>query len=236
MTAHDAAAALAKSWRTIIRMIEREELVARMCQGEFGPQWYIDPASKPALWLACGHAAPVPAIAGDPLVGLTARKRQGILDRHQVVKAFEDSLAERPDGYGKAQWARVWVEAWNARHPDRRLCVATLYAWRRAVADAGLAGLADQRGGFAKTDIDPDLWRMFTGLYLRGAGMKLRHCYDLVAAEADGRAWPSLRTIQRRVESDIAPILKAAAHRPKEFEDRFVPYVRRDWSLVPAME
>lgn len=237
LSAGEAARALGKNVRSVQRYCEEGRLVAKLCGSSAAPMWFIDPSCKPALWLAAGHADPVPAIAGDVLTGLSDAKRGRILQRQEIIAAYEGSLPERPAGYSADAWMQLWCDAWTARQPGRPLSKATMYRWLAARNAEGLAGLVDRRGGFETAQPDPVLWQMFSGLYLTGSTFGVRQAYDLVAAEAAraGRPWPSLRTVQRWANERIAPIKKACGRQPKVFEDRFLPYVQRDWTAVPAM-
>ena len=229
------ARALGLTERAVRQRCKLGKLTCRQCATPDGAAWFVDPACKPALWLAAGHADPIPAMVGDPLLAAPATKRRIAIDRWRAIEDYYTSLADRPPEYSEARWLQWWCKAYMLRRPSRRICPRTMRRWLATSGAKGIKGLMDARGGFRSVECDKRLWKMFEGLYHSEHQLSVRQCYDLVRAEADGRPWPSLRTVQRWANERLAPIKRACARQPKRFEDRFQPYVERDWTQVPAM-
>jgi len=236
MSAALAALALGYTAIHVARMCKQERLTALLCATPTGEAWYIDPACKPALWLAAGHAETGLHLTGDPVAQIPARKKSGCVARFRVLEQYDASLDEQPDEYSADQWLAMWCKNWNGTHEGRRLSRKTMWRWLAERARAGIRGLVDRRHGFEEVECDLLLWKMFTGLYCSANHLSVRLCHELVAAEAGFRPWPSLRTIQRWAVERLAPLKRAAGRQPKRFEDRFLPYVERDWTQVFAME
>ncbi|GJM25071.1 MAG: hypothetical protein DHS20C16_14860 [Phycisphaerae bacterium] len=84
---------------------------------------------------------------------------------------------------------------------------------------------------------DPEAWAFFCDYYLDDRKMSVALCYDLTAHECKirGWAWPSKRTIERRIKTDI-PYMTLVLEREGEraFKSKCVPRIRRSYEDVPA--
>lgn len=197
--------------------------------------WRIDPDANPAFRVARGQA-PIVGPAGDVLLAASAAKRASAGWRYDAVRLYEAAMAERPEPVPAARWRCRWLDGWNRLHPDRRISARSLLRWRRRLGESGLAGLVDRRRYAGPAAVCPEAWEMFLGLYLEQERPHVPRLYERVEAVAatEGWSWPSLRTVQRRIAAEDPKLLNLGRD-PKRFRDRSLPYVERDWSLVPAM-
>jgi hypothetical protein len=241
LSVDQAAAVLHKTPRHVRRMCANGELEAVRLPATCprSGDWLIDPACRPALRIAAGLPGG-PALAGDELAGLTQSKRAAVLYRHRVLQEVESLLADKGPSE-KTDTLKHYVDFHNATGDDPGapgLSVSTLYNWRRRFKTHGIAGLVDARKYTRASTISPDAWRLFCGMYLRQAEPKIPRLWETVAAIARKKnwTWPSLRTIQWRVQTKLDPKIIAAGRTPKKFRDRCTPDVVRDWSLVFAMQ
>jgi len=235
LTAAEAAQVLGKSKRTVLLQCQSGRLAARKVSGE----WYVSPDAAPALRIARGDPAG-PVIAGDPLASLPQRARQTIFDRYGIIKAYLAALAHRDGRTPVRQFLTAWVDGFVHLHPGRKLSVQTMYTWLAAYRRQGIAGLIDARyrNGSRDVSIAPEDWSMIRGLYLSEAKLSVAYIYEIARAEAakEGRSLPSLRTVHRWIREKLDPKIAALGREPKKFRDRCVPYIKRDWSAVGAME
>ncbi len=201
-------------------------------------RWWIRADGVPALRIARGEPA-APLLADDPLAGLSARQRAGIVERYRAVRAYEQALAHRPAGMSAELFGRRFVEAWRAVHAAARISVRSLLRWRQKVRRGGIGSLADRRGSAAAPPPwSPEAMEFIVGMYLSENRPNLAVCRDRCLAIAASRGWavPALRRVQEYVAEKLDPKLIDAGRDPRRFRDRAMPDVLRDWSRVAAME
>ena len=230
-----AARVLSRSPSAIRSQCQAGRLPAMQCQGVYGAEWFIDPASVPALRLAGGDWA-TPAIVGDPLAGLSEAKRRKIYEQFKLVRAWETDLAAKPANNRADAWMASWCKA--QRGMGHKLCPATLYRWQAKIARGGIAALADHRGGATVSTWSPEALQFIVGQYLDESRPSIALCFERAEAVAASQGWqlPSRATVRRHIRRHIDPKLIACGREGKRFRDRCLPDIRRDWSLVSAME
>lgn len=247
-----AAEILGVSAETVRRMCRSGELAYRPVPAGSRTYFEVDGRCRAALRIALGITDdPALALAGEftsqpvnqstdlCLAGLSRAKREVVLARYQVIRAWQSALDNRDPAMGRSEFTAAWSGAWNLTHPaGERIARSTLYHWQAALAERGLAGLIDRRhnhGGAATCD--ERAWQFFAGLYLRQSRPHITAVYEQVrvVAEAERWAWPSLRTVCRWATERLDPGLKILGHDPKRFNDRCLPTTERDWSKIPAM-
>jgi len=87
------------------------------------------------------------------------------------------------------------------------------------------------------SNCSPEAWEYFNQHYLRIQRPSVTICYQLTAAEAGkkGWSWPSLRTIQLRVQKELPPHIADLGRRgEREWKAAHEPKMRRDYSLLRA--
>ena len=245
-SARQAAAALGLTERTVRYRLQVGRLPGVLCRGTYGPSWYVDPSLVPALRIATGHVD-TPVAAGGQLADLSEQGRLDVARRAAAVRAF---LAARDTG-GPVAAGDAFVRAWCAdysRRTGHSLRRTTLYAWIAAYRRAGVAGLVDgrRRGGRHCSEWSPDAMESIVAMYVASHGghgggqnrLSITRCHEMSAAIADHHGWtmPSLRVAQRYIARRVDPKLLTAGRDPARFEDRMLPTVTRDWSLVAAGE
>jgi hypothetical protein len=230
-----AARVLGKSASAIRAQCQAGRLPAMQCQGVYGAEWFIDPAAIPSLRLAGGDTA-TPAVVGDPLAGLSEAKRTRIYEQFQLVQAWETDLAAKPDKIRADRWMATWCKA--QRGLGRRLSPRTLYIWLAKIAKGGIAALADHRGGVCHAAWSPEALQFIVGQYLDESRPSIALCFERAEAVATSQGWtlPSRATVRRHIRRHVDPKLIACGREGKKFRDRCLPDIRRDWSLVSAME
>ena len=230
-----AAKALGKAASSIRTRCQAGKLAAQLCQGVYGPEWFVDPAAIPALRLSLGDIG-TPAVVGDPLAGLTEAKRAKIYEKFRLVEDWQTDLASKPGWMPADDWARTWCDA--QRMMGRSVTRTTLYAWRAKIAQGGIAALADRRGGVCHSDWSPEALQFIVGQYLDEARPSIALCYERAEAVALSQGWalPSRATVRRHIRRHVDPKLIAAGREPRRMRDRCLPDIRRDWTRVNAME
>ena len=221
-----------------VRTIRRRCADGAMAAVQVDGLWYVDPAADPALRLAVGETAPAPAAAGDDLAGLSQSQRRRAFARMTMVRQYLAALEHKPASMASRDFALEFARQWSARNGGHKTSRTALLRWARAWKAKGIAGLVDRRGG-ARTPaaFSPEAKSFLLGLYADQAGLSIPYIYTIVRGEAEERGWnvPALRTVQRWVRRHVDPKLLAAGRDPKKFRDRMVPDLKRDWTVVPAM-
>ena len=131
---------------------------------------------------------------------------------------------------------------------------ATMRGWyygqngKRGVQDYARADwlpalLSGYQGKTASAECDARAWELFKTLYLAGgkpseSRRTLSNCYQRVkeSAQVEGWAWPSKKTIERRVKSDISRRVRVLMREGAEALDRLFPAMERDRSMWHSMQ
>jgi len=231
--ASEAARLLACSARSVRRRCATGELVAR----QVGSTWYVDPQCEPVLRLATRASFPGPTRAGCELADLTGSQRRRVADRLAIVRDLEAMIEHRPEGLTVRELMTRFCES-----RDDAPAPGTLYRWLRAWRERGVAGLIDGRRGPSAAGrpvtFSPEAKDFIKGLYLKETRPSIPYIYTIALAQAREHGWalPALRTVQQWIKERVDPKLIAAARHPKQFRDRCLPYIERDWTQVAANE
>lgn len=125
----------------------------------------------------------------------------------------------------------------------RKIGVSTIHAWFGRVAGKDrcdwLPYLVDHRAGRTKTEeVSAEAWEMLKADYLRPERPRFAECYRRVALAAAEHGWtlPSERTLQRRLEREIAKPVIVLAREGVEALKRMYPAQERDRSVFHALE
>lgn len=126
---------------------------------------------------------------------------------------------------------------------QRKVGVSTIHGWFQKVAGKDRADwlpyLIDQRAGRSVTeDCTPDAWEMLKGDYLRAERPTFESCYRRVARAAADHGWtiPSERTLQRKLEREIAKPVIVLARQGLDALKQMYPPQERDRSVFHALE
>jgi len=123
------------------------------------------------------------------------------------------------------------------------VAVSTLWNWLRLVEGVAMAdrlpAIAPRRqGGGSEAEIDPLLWAVFKGDYLRPSAPTLSSCYErtrAIAAER-GLSMPSEKTFRRRLEREVDPRVILLRRKGEEALRRSIPAQQRSIDELHAME
>ncbi|NLX21872.1 MAG: hypothetical protein GXY55_09400 [Phycisphaerae bacterium] len=221
-----------------------------------GGDWYLSPEARlpngqPArLLLECG---PRPNTLGGLVLPPGAdlwseADRERFLNTAALLRRFDAFTAERPTLSLEACAALFAADAQHARWAaERKLSVTyramARYRLRMTPGSSGFDGNIDARGRKRASDdaraatCSPDAWAYFQRLYLtlKRVPISEAHRETAAVAKAEGWAWPSLRTVQLRVQREIPLAEKVYMRRGEQaFRGEVVPKLRRDYSDVLA--
>lgn len=233
----DAARIIGRSPRTIQLQCQRGQRTASL----IGGAWWLDPAGDPALRIATGDCNPAPASVGSGLAALGEKKRTRIFQRLTIIRRYEAAQEHKPATMSASAFMIRFAELHNATAKTDslpRISRITLQRWLAAYSRDGIGALADRRGGNREgVEFTPEAKEFILGLYLRDNKKGIPYIYAIAQGMARENDWliPALRTVQSWIRRKVDPKLITAGREPKKFRDRCVPYIRRDWSLVPAM-
>ena len=243
-TVAQAASIMGRSLRYVQVRLKDRRLAGRLVGGT----WYVDPARDAALRLSAGDFAPGPALAtaGDAgsLAALTEAQRARAFRRFKMIAALQAALEAKPANMSRMEFVHRWCETCNARLPEGsgpadRTSRAAMYRWMAAYYRDGIAALVDRRGGVREAaHFSADAKEFLLGLYLKEGHQSVPYIYAIARGHARQYDWdiPSLRTVQLWLQKRVDHKLLAAGQHPKKFRDRCVPFVKRDWTQVFAME
>ena len=120
---------------------------------------------------------------------------------------------------------------------------ATLWNWLRAVAGVApsdrLPALAPRRaGGGNEAELEGDLWTLLRSDWLRPEAPTLTSCYARVSAiaKARGLPMPSERSIRRKIEREIDPLIIVRLRGGRDQLERRVPDQRRTLEGLHALD
>lgn len=122
-------------------------------------------------------------------------------------------------------------------NPDIAISPDILYKKYKAYLNNDLEGLVDNRGGWNKgmSDINPEIWSIFTSFYLTQNQLSVENCYGKTVAVARehypelAAGIPCSRTFGRRIKSEIPDaIIECGRKGNKAFLDKYLEYAERD--------
>lgn len=180
----------------------------------------------------------------EDLSGLTPKQIEGGNRWLRIIQAGRGEIA----GYmARCGCNRMTAVEWFCRERCAELGfgMISVGTYRRREARYNRAGRdklrsqIDTRGGRQDRveSCDPQAWQVFQSFYLDDRRRTVALCYELTAevAARRGWAWPSLRTIQRRVIDDIPEDVRTLAREgERAYKSKCVPRAQRDRSVIPA--
>ncbi len=245
--------ALARQWA---RQTDRSgEPLARTRGGRGGGIEYhltlLPPTAQLALSkrrLAQQAANPAPVSGGAEIRAIGSRRDQlWTLWDSQPAKAQDearDRLAaieeiEQLEAGGLTRSAAV-----AATSGARRVSPSTLWNWVSLAAghcptDRLPALLPLRKGGGKVAEVDEGAWQTFISDYLRPSAPTFTACYDRLAREyapERGIILPTLKTLQRKFEREIDPILVVARRSGQDALRQTLPPQQRSVAGLSAME
>ncbi|WP_029009367.1 transposase domain-containing protein [Azospirillum halopraeferens] len=121
--------------------------------------------------------------------------------------------------------------------------VSTVYTWMKLVEGRDradwLPALAPRHTGrIATVECAPEAWDMLRSDYLRHAAPPFSDCYERMKRAADAQGWavPSERTLLRRLHATVHPAVVAMCREGTEAVKRMYPAQERDRTHFHALE
>ncbi|HEY0464569.1 MAG TPA: transposase domain-containing protein [Polyangiaceae bacterium] len=165
--------------------------------------------------------------------------RDVAMERLQALRAV---LELEREGYPLMQ-ARALVSADLLKRGVRGASVANMRRWAAIVEGVELNHwlvllVPNYTGCQVRAEVSVEAWDFFKGAYLRMSAPNAAICYEHLQRRAAETGWtvPSLKTLQRRIETELPRELRIAARRGKEALDKTYPAMERDRSSFAAME
>lgn len=196
----------------------RLELARRGISGELDTLTVIEPVSAGSWRWFDGQTAKVKA---------EAARRLALIGEIELL-----------EGAGMTRTTAIAAVA--ARHD---VASSTLWNWFGlldgvAAADR-LPALAPRRkGGGCEVEIDPLVWNLFKSDFLRPSAPTLTSCYARTAAKAAelGLTMPSERTLRRKLDREVDPLVIKLRRKGEEAVRRAMPAQRRSIEELRALE
>lgn len=155
------------------------------------------------------------------------------LEAIQAVEALEDAGCTRSAAVEQVAAARS-------------VSARSLWSWIKMVEGVEridrlvwlAPGHQTARRKVARAEISPEAWERFKAFYLSPERRTLAHCYDMVAALAAeaGWAWPSRKTVERRVAAEIPHQTQVLAREGEDAFKALAPAQIRDRTRLHAMQ
>lgn len=129
----------------------------------------------------------------------------------------------------------LFIQKWNQEH-DFQIAKKSLYDWMRISKSGQAEKLIDKRGGYNRGQSTiPEYYRnMFDSLYLQQTKPSIESCYQEVKLKASlkGDYLPGIKAFRNYVKNMNNAILIRAREGQKAFDDKCMPYIERDYSLL----
>ena len=163
-----------------------------------------------------------------------SQKEKGDL-REQAVTEYnaflKQSLKERVNK--KTEITDSFVQKWNRSH-DFKISRKTLYEWKAKKRKG--ESLVDKRGGYnrGQSTIPKYYKNMFDSIYLQQTKPSIESCFKEVKLEAGSRGdyLPGIKAFRNYVKHMDQAMLIRAREGQKAFDDKCMPYIERDYSLL----
>ncbi len=197
-------------------------------------------------------AAPVAVIQAAPAAAddSNEERRAHLWDRYERApekkRARSNFRAEIARAVADRAETLGWTGAYAAVAAERELPIATVRRWSEKVraCDRGdyAAWFVDgYKGSPQKLVFDPIFDRLFREFYLRLTQPAAASAYEKAIAAAanmpgDRGATPTLKTLLRRLRSEVHPDVIALKREGSEALDRKYPHVKRDRSVFHATQ
>lgn len=130
----------------------------------------------------------------------------------------------------------AFVSQWNREHGDFQITSKSLYDWQKKSKSGQAEKLIDRRGGYnrGKSSIPKCYIELFDSLYLQQTQPSVKSCFDEVkiVANGNGNIIPGIKAFRNHAKNIPEAIRIRAREGEKAFNDKCVPYIERDYSLL----
>ncbi|MEN1705324.1 MAG: DNA-binding domain-containing protein [Planctomycetota bacterium] len=213
---------------------QARQLAAKLDPGDGRQRWFVSRRADPAfdVQAVSEREQKVAALAGVP-----DRKVDDALARASCVERYRVERRRQPGA--EDRWMPTLLDELRAEHDGLKVSKATLRRWAKAYRKpADLIELVDTRGQHRHDRTDPACWTHFEANYLDQSEPSLSECWRLTReyAVAEGLTWCSESQCRAKLDEKITPEKQARYRRPKEYRDKFLPYVEQDPEAVSVGE
>lgn len=140
----------------------------------------------------------------------------------------------------KTKIMKDFVENWNTEHPTFQITTKSLYDWMKKSKTGKVEKLADKRGGYnrGQSSIPTKYQKIFTSLYLQQTKPSLESCFreTQIKANLNGDLIPGIKAFRLFVNNMDEALVIRAREGKKAFEDKYMPYIERDYSELKPNE
>ena len=167
----------------------------------------------------------------------TKKQREKGELRAKAVSEYKKFLKEQQKSgiTKKTEIMDLFIQKWNQEH-DFQIAKKSLYDWMRISKSGQAEKLIDKRGGYnrGQSTIPEYYTNMFDSLYLQQTKPSIESCYKEVKLKAslNGDYLPGIKAFRNYVKNMNNAILIRAREGQKAFDDKCMPYIERDYSLL----
>ncbi|MEO0586048.1 MAG: Mu transposase C-terminal domain-containing protein [Planctomycetota bacterium] len=209
-------------------------LAVKLDPGDGRPRWFVARAADAAF-------AEGPMTQRDQriaaLAGVCDTKRDEALARAACVEAYR--AERRRQNVSERAWVPFLVKRLGEEHPNLKISSTTLRRWAKKYrGPSDLIELIDTRGQHRTDQSDPACWAHFRSIYLDPNEPSLAVCWRLTRdyAMAEGLTWCSESQCRQRLDDKITPEQQARYRKPRDYRDRYLPYIEQDPKAVEPGE
>lgn len=140
----------------------------------------------------------------------------------------------------KTEIMEAFIIKWNQEHPEFQTTSKSLYDWIKKSKTGNVEKLSDKRGGYnrGQSSIPQKYQDYFSSLYLQQTRPSVTGCFNetKLFANSNGDGIPGLKAF-RLFSDNMDKAMKVRAREGKKaFDDKCMPYIERDYSLIKPNE
>ena len=175
-----------------------------------------------------------------PVDMYNAQKREVAQKKLQAIKEYNKFIKDTKALPGKpnGRLADLFVEKWNADHPDFQISRQGLYVWQKNLKKENIAGLIDKRDAWNKgiSSIPDEAKRLFNEFYFDERKLSVKQCVEntksLLLIKGYNLNLPSDKTFERYVNSLPQATKDYWRKGITYFNDHHMPYIQRDFTSL----
>ncbi len=134
----------------------------------------------------------------------------------------------------------AFIIKWNQEHPDFQITKKSLYDWMKKSKIGNVEKLSDRRGGYnrGQSSIPQKYQDYFSSQYLHQTKPSIQICFNetKLLANSNGDIIPGIKAFRLLVKNMDNSMVTRAREGKKAFDDKCMPYIERDYSLIKPNE